>query len=112
MTAGATASKATAARRAFRDLLKWQMERQPRALAAARGEPPLPAAAASASTGEALKATWIGHSTVLLQTAGLNILTDPFLSARASPVPFAGPRRVRPAGADGQRRCRPSTSSC
>ena len=47
--------------------------------------------------GAALKATWVGHSTVLLQTAGLNILTDPFLSTRASPVPFAGPKRVRPA---------------
>ena len=41
-------------------------------------------------------ATWIGHSTVLLQTAGLNILTDPFLSERASPLSFAGPKRVRP----------------
>jgi L-ascorbate metabolism protein UlaG (beta-lactamase superfamily) len=47
--------------------------------------------------GAVLKATWVGHSTVLLQTAGLNILTDPFLSTRASPVPFAGPKRVRPA---------------
>ena len=46
--------------------------------------------------GSGLKATWIGHSTVLVQTAGLNILTDPFLSERASPVAFAGPRRVRP----------------
>ena len=43
-----------------------------------------------------LLATWIGHATVLVQTAGLNILTDPFLSSRASPVSFAGPKRVRP----------------
>ena len=54
-------------------------------------------AAASRVAGAELKATWVGHSTVLVQTAGLNILTDPFLSERASPVPFAGPRRVRPA---------------
>jgi L-ascorbate metabolism protein UlaG (beta-lactamase superfamily) len=50
--------------------------------------------------GEDLKATWIGHSTVLLQTAGLNILTDPFLSHRASPLSFAGPARVRPPALD------------
>ncbi|WP_161957136.1 MBL fold metallo-hydrolase [Aestuariivirga litoralis] len=80
----------------FRDLLKWQMEGQrarwPRRVEN-RSFPPPP----QRVEGDALKATWIGHSTVLLQTAGLNILTDPFLSARASPVPFAGPRRVRAA---------------
>lgn len=47
---------------------------------------------------DSLRATWIGHSTVLVQTAGLNILTDPFLSARASPMRWAGPRRVRAPG--------------
>ena len=79
----------------FRDLWKWQMEggraRWPRHVAT-RSHPPPPERVA----GTALKATWIGHSTVLLQTEGLNILTDPFLSARASPLPFAGPKRVRP----------------
>src|SRR6058998_2736455 len=42
--------------------------------------------------------TWIGHSTVLIQTAGLNILTDPIWSERASPFSFLGPRRVRAPG--------------
>lgn len=42
-------------------------------------------------------ATWIGHATVLLQTAGVNVLTDPQFSERASPVTFAGPKRVVPA---------------
>jgi len=41
--------------------------------------------------------TWIGHSTVLLQYQGINILTDPILSQRASPVSFVGPKRVTPA---------------
>jgi L-ascorbate metabolism protein UlaG (beta-lactamase superfamily) len=42
--------------------------------------------------------TWIGHSTFLVQVNGLNILTDPNWSDRASPVHFAGPRRVIPPG--------------
>jgi N-acyl-phosphatidylethanolamine-hydrolysing phospholipase D len=37
--------------------------------------------------------TWIGHSTFLFQRDGLNIVTDPHLSRRASPSQFAGPKR-------------------
>jgi L-ascorbate metabolism protein UlaG (beta-lactamase superfamily) len=45
-----------------------------------------------------LHVTYIGQSTVLIQVAGLNILTDPFFSTRASPVHWAGPKRVRSPG--------------
>jgi N-acyl-phosphatidylethanolamine-hydrolysing phospholipase D len=38
--------------------------------------------------------TWIGHATLLVQLGGVNILTDPHFSGRASPVGFAGPARV------------------
>jgi hypothetical protein len=46
----------------------------------------------------AMWATWIGHSTVLIQAGGLNILTDPIWSERASPVSFVGPKRARAPG--------------
>lgn len=47
---------------------------------------------------QSLAATWVGHSTMLVQIAGVNLLTDPVWADRASPVRFAGPRRhVRPA---------------
>jgi L-ascorbate metabolism protein UlaG (beta-lactamase superfamily) len=42
--------------------------------------------------------TWVGHATLLLQLDGLNVLTDPQFSERASPVSFAGPRRLNPPG--------------
>ena len=45
-----------------------------------------------------LRATFVNHATVLLQMDGLNILTDPIWSDRASPVRWAGPSRVRPPG--------------
>ena len=38
--------------------------------------------------------TWIGHSTFLWQFGGTNLMTDPHLTDRASPVGFAGPKRV------------------
>jgi N-acyl-phosphatidylethanolamine-hydrolysing phospholipase D len=42
--------------------------------------------------------TWIGHSTLLIQLEGLNVLTDPTWSRRASPLSWAGPRRLIPPG--------------
>lgn len=39
-------------------------------------------------------ATWIGHSTVLLQLGDLNLITDPVFCQRAFPVQWIGPRRV------------------
>lgn len=42
--------------------------------------------------------TYVNHSTFLIQTDGLNILTDPVWSKRVSPFSFAGPKRMRPPG--------------
>ena len=42
--------------------------------------------------------TFINHASFLLQTDGVTWLTDPVFAERASPVAWAGPRRVRPPG--------------
>ena len=42
--------------------------------------------------------TWIGHATVLAQVGGINLLTDPHFSQRASPLSFIGPKRHVPPG--------------
>lgn len=42
--------------------------------------------------------TWIGHSTVLVQAGGLNILTDPIWARRSGPLGISGPVRVRDPG--------------
>lgn len=49
-------------------------------------------------TGDAMRATWVGHATVLIQAGGINILTDPQWSDYASPFPGIGPRRVAAPG--------------
>ena len=48
--------------------------------------------------GTDLRVTFVNHATVLIQTEGLNILTDPVWSERVSPVAWAGPKRHRPPG--------------
>ena len=47
---------------------------------------------------DGLRLTMVGHATVLLQVAGANILVDPVWSERASPFPWAGPKRHNPPG--------------
>jgi len=44
-----------------------------------------------------LRATWIGHSTVLIEIDGHRVLTDPVWGPRASPLRLAGPKRFQPA---------------
>lgn len=48
--------------------------------------------------GKEMLVTWIGHATVLVQTEGVNIVTDPIWSERASPFSFVGPKRARAPG--------------
>jgi L-ascorbate metabolism protein UlaG (beta-lactamase superfamily) len=46
--------------------------------------------------GSGLRATWLGHSTVLLEIDGVRVLTDPVWGARASPSRLLGPKRFQP----------------
>lgn len=47
---------------------------------------------------EQVAVTFVNHATVLTQLPGLNILTDPIWSERASPFSWVGPQRVRAPG--------------
>jgi len=47
---------------------------------------------------DGLRVVLVGHASVLIQVAGLNILVDPIWSERASPFTFVGPKRVNPPG--------------
>ena len=77
------------------DLMRWQATSR-------RGEwswrdiaPQVPPARVH---GEGLRVTLVNHSTTLIQTAGLNILTDPIWSKRCSPYQWAGPARFHAPG--------------
>ena len=50
-------------------------------------------ALAAAPQADTLTFTWLGHSSFLLQIGSRNVLVDPILSSRASPVQLAGPKR-------------------
>lgn len=90
------------------ELLRWQLERRQQGLP----KPPLEPVPVQAADLAAVKSyrhpadgkprapaiTWIGHASMLVQAGGLNVLTDPIFSDRASPVQFMGPRRAQPPG--------------
>jgi L-ascorbate metabolism protein UlaG (beta-lactamase superfamily) len=83
--------------RGFLDLLRWKLtsrpEPSPRFVSDV--EPSQPPAGVEAN---ALRVTLVNHSTVLLQQGGVNMLTDPIWSQRASPLTSIGPRRHREPG--------------
>jgi N-acyl-phosphatidylethanolamine-hydrolysing phospholipase D len=86
----------------FPGLLRWAVTRalKPRLERTQRGS--LPSAVPDFATPRAdpglTSVTWIGHATFLIQIGGLNALTDPMWSERASPVRVVGPRRYMPPG--------------
>jgi N-acyl-phosphatidylethanolamine-hydrolysing phospholipase D len=86
------------------DLLRWKIDQLRERLPPPPAQPtPTVAAdiarlAANTGPNAEASATWIGHATTLVQCGGLNVLTDPVFSERASPLPFAGPKRAQPPG--------------
>jgi L-ascorbate metabolism protein UlaG (beta-lactamase superfamily) len=78
-------------------LLKWLANREQGPWREWTDAPPGPPPPARVSDG-GLRVTFIGHSTVLIQMDGMNFLTDPIWSMRASPFTWIGPRRHRPPG--------------
>ncbi len=44
------------------------------------------------------KVTWVGHSTLLVQVDGVNLLTDPHWGDRAGPLSWLGARRLNAPG--------------
>jgi L-ascorbate metabolism protein UlaG (beta-lactamase superfamily) len=77
-------------------VLRWRLTARPAPWPRAVEDPPQPPPPALPAG--RIGATFIGHATFLLQVGGLRVLTDPVWSPRASPLRFAGPRRVRPPG--------------
>ena len=83
---------ADAAGKSFREFLKWSFTNK---------KPELVAIDSSDEWKELTPSStdylvWIGHATYLINKDGLTILTDPVFSERASPVRFAGPKRLIP----------------
>jgi L-ascorbate metabolism protein UlaG (beta-lactamase superfamily) len=83
--------------RGLTNVLRWKLTRDPGPWGEHPDAPAGPPPPRRVGRG-ALRVTFINHATVLIQMDGLNILTDPIWSQRASPFSWAGPRRRRPPG--------------
>jgi L-ascorbate metabolism protein UlaG (beta-lactamase superfamily) len=81
----------------FRDMARWLWEMKTVEWPEWVDDPPQPAPPKRVENGY-MRVTYVNHATVLIQMDGLNILTDPIWSTRASPVSWAGPKRVRAPG--------------
>lgn len=77
----------------FADLVRWQLGGGKKAWPDHYPSPHERAKPVARVQGEDLRITMVGHATMLIQTQGLNFLTDPVWSQRVSPVSFAGPKR-------------------
>ena len=86
------------------DFLRWMWERlrggrapnpSPDELPRATPDPATPRLPSDSNE---VRITWVGHATFLVQFPGLNLLTDPMFSRRASPFQWMGPARLSPPG--------------
>jgi N-acyl-phosphatidylethanolamine-hydrolysing phospholipase D len=89
----------------FVDFLKWSLGERRRGADRPDPDPATfvrvaPEFVVPRASPDQLTITWVGHTSFLIQIAGLNVLIDPIWSDRASPVQFAGPRRWVPAAVE------------
>lgn len=82
----------------FFDVMKWYFQRDQGEWSVVPEEEITFAERPDDNVTTGMKITYVNHSTFLIQTAGVNILTDPVWSERVSPMSFAGPKRFRPPG--------------
>ena len=80
------------------DVLRWKMTSRTTPWAPRPPGQARPSAPPATVNGTCCRITWVSHSTVLIQHAETNILTDPIWSERASPFSWIGPRRFSPPG--------------
>ena len=82
----------------LRELWRWKLSAKPKPWPRQIALDPRPKSHPTTPRASGVAATWIGHSSFLLQAPSLNVLFDPVFSERVSPVAWAGPRRVHPPG--------------
>jgi L-ascorbate metabolism protein UlaG (beta-lactamase superfamily) len=83
--------------RGFLDALRWKLTSHP------EPSPPfiedvVPSIPPRTIDASQIRVTMVNHSTVLVQRSGVNLLTDPIWSRRASPLSWIGPKRRRKPG--------------
>ena len=84
-----------------RDLLRWFVDRRFRGTKAkwpVWAPSPYADRPPTRLEGAAWRISYVGHASLLIQTAGLNMLLDPVWSERASPFRLIGPKRVNDPG--------------
>jgi L-ascorbate metabolism protein UlaG (beta-lactamase superfamily) len=87
--------------RSRQDLLRWMLDRHWRGTRAKwpdRAPSPYADHPPPRVEGTGCRVSYVGHASWLVQAGGVNILLDPVWSERASPVSFAGPKRVNDPG--------------
>ncbi|HEY9160967.1 MAG TPA: MBL fold metallo-hydrolase [Desulfomonilia bacterium] len=84
----------------FSDHLKWLWEMKTVEWPEWIDDPEQPKPIPYVKNSGVIRVTYINHATVLIQTDGVNILTDPIFSNRAGPFPWMGSKRIRAPGVE------------
>ncbi|MDX1585176.1 MAG: MBL fold metallo-hydrolase [Balneolaceae bacterium] len=85
--------------RGFKDIIKWALSGDPGTWTKLTEKDSTIGSIEQSRNGkEDVQITFVNHATFLIQVDGMNILTDPVWSLRASPFQWIGPKRMRPPG--------------